>query len=59
MNGQQLVESRLNKGLEQKEAADLLGVSQPYLSLLESGKRKLTRKLAEKVFSSSKYPKID
>ena len=51
MNRQQLVESRLNKGLEQKEAAALLGVSQPYLSLLESGKRKLTRKFAEKVFN--------
>lgn len=51
MNRQQLVESRLNKGLEQKEAATLLGVSQPYLSLLESGKRKLTRKFAEKVFN--------
>ncbi|HMS43342.1 MAG TPA: helix-turn-helix transcriptional regulator, partial [Pyrinomonadaceae bacterium] len=50
MNQQELVESRLKKGLEQRQAAALLGVSQPYLSLLESGKRKLTQKFAEKVF---------
>lgn len=48
MNGFQLAQSRLNKGLEQQEAAEILGVSQSYLSLLESGKRKLNQKLAEK-----------
>jgi transcriptional regulator with XRE-family HTH domain len=49
MNGRQLTQSRLQRGLEQQEAAKMLGVSQPYLSLLESGKRKMPRKLAEKV----------
>ncbi len=49
MDGQQLAQSRLRKGLGQHEAAERLGVSQPYLSLLEGGKRKLTKKLAEKV----------
>lgn len=56
MNAQQLAESRLDKGLEQQKAAELLGVSQPYLSLLESGKRKLTRKLAEKVVKVYELP---
>ncbi len=46
MNGRQLAQSRLRKGSEQQEAAEKLGISQPYLSLLESGKRKLPRKLA-------------
>lgn len=48
MNGFQLAQNRLSKGLEQQEAAQILGVSQSYLSLLESGKRKLNQKLAEK-----------
>ena len=56
MKAQQLIESRLKKDLEQQKAAELLGVSQPYLSLLESGKRKLTRKLAEKVFKVYELP---
>ncbi len=56
MDEQQLIRSRINKGLEQQKAAELLGVSQPYLSLLESGKRKLTRKLAEKVFRVYELP---
>lgn len=49
MNGFQLAQNRLSQGLEQQEAAERLGVSQSYLSLLESGKRKLNQKLAEKV----------
>ena len=56
MNIQQLIENRLIKGLEQQKAAELLGVSQPYLSLLENGKRKLTRKLAEKVVKVYELP---
>lgn len=56
MNGQQLIQSRLRKGLEQQEAAERLGVSQPYLSLLESGKRKITPKLEEKVVKVFKLP---
>jgi transcriptional regulator with XRE-family HTH domain len=56
MKAQQLTESRLNKGLEQQKAAELLGVSQPYLSLLECGRRKLTRKLVEKVVKVYELP---
>lgn len=56
MNGQQLIQSRLRKGLEQQEAAERLRVSQPYLSLLESGKRKITPKLEEKVVKVFKLP---
>jgi transcriptional regulator with XRE-family HTH domain len=56
MNAQQIIGSRLNKNLEQQRAAKLLGVSQSYLSLLESGKRKLTRKLAEKVVRLYELP---
>ncbi len=56
MKAQRLTESRLKKDLEQQKAAELLGVSQPYLSLLESGKRKLTRKLAEKVVKVYELP---
>lgn len=48
MNGFQLAQNRLSKGLEQQEAAEILGVSQSYLSLIETGKRKLNQKLAEK-----------
>lgn len=59
MNINQLAQSRLRKGLEQQEAARLLGVSQPYLSLLESGKRKLTRKLAEKAVKVFDLPPSD
>ncbi|MGI8468580.1 MAG: helix-turn-helix transcriptional regulator, partial [Pyrinomonadaceae bacterium] len=39
---------QIEKQLRAKEAAERLDVSQPYLSLLESGKRNLTNKLAEK-----------
>ncbi|MEK7724311.1 MAG: helix-turn-helix transcriptional regulator [Acidobacteriota bacterium] len=56
MNGFQLAQSRLSKGLEQQEAAEILGVSQSYLSLLESGKRKLNQKLAEKVVKVFNLP---
>ena len=56
MNAKQITEIRLSKNLEQRIAAELLGVSQPYLSLLESGKRKLTRELAEKVVKVYELP---
>jgi transcriptional regulator with XRE-family HTH domain len=49
MNGFQLTQIRLLKGLEQQEAAEMLGISQSYLSLLENNQRKLSLKLAEKV----------
>lgn len=56
MNGRQLLQSRLKKGLEQQEAAAKLGVSQSYLSLLETGKRRLTRKLAERAVKVFEFP---
>jgi transcriptional regulator with XRE-family HTH domain len=49
MVGRQLLEGRQKKGWSQKKAAFRLGVSQPYLSLLERGERRLTEKLAHKV----------
>ena len=48
MSGEDLKEGRERKGLTQEEAADRLGVSQPYLSLLEKGARLMPEKLAHK-----------
>lgn len=48
MNGEQLLNARLGKKWEQLEAAEKLKVSQPYLSLLEAGKRPVTEKLARR-----------
>lgn len=48
MNARTLKEARSELGLTQKEAAARLGVSQPYLALLECGKRSLTPPLARK-----------
>jgi transcriptional regulator with XRE-family HTH domain len=48
MNGEQLIKERLSRNWEQQEAASRLKVSQPYLSLIEAGKRPLTEKLARR-----------
>jgi len=48
MNGQQLRSARKQKGWSQEQAAAKLGVSQAYLSLLESGARRVPEKLAVK-----------
>lgn len=48
MTGRELKEYRKNKGLTQERASRLLGVSQTYLSLLESDKRRLTERLKQK-----------
>lgn len=56
MNGKTIAKLRMENGLEQQEAARMLGVSQTYLSLLESGKRNVTAKLtakAVKLFNAS------
>jgi len=46
MNGEQLLKERLSRNWEQQDAAGKLKVSQPYLSLIEAGKRPVTEKLA-------------
>lgn len=46
MNGYDLRAARLAKGWNQVEAAGRLGVSQPYLTMLERGQRRLTPGLA-------------
>jgi len=48
MNANALKEARRERGLTQKKAAARLGVSQPYLALLECGKRPVTTPLARK-----------
>lgn len=64
MSGQDLRRARKEHGWTQKEAAARLGVSQPYLSLLEAGKRPVTRRLAYRLahgykLSSSSLPLAD
>jgi transcriptional regulator with XRE-family HTH domain len=49
MTGRELKEYRKNSRLTQEEAAAALGVSQTYLSLLESDKRRLTERLKKKL----------
>ncbi len=49
MTGQELKEYRKNSRLSQEESAKLLGVSQTYLSLLETNKRRVTERLKEKL----------
>ena len=56
MNGQQLLNARLNRNWEQFEAAEKLKVSQPYLSLLEAGKRPITEHLARRAVQVFKLP---
>ncbi|MBC7947107.1 MAG: helix-turn-helix transcriptional regulator, partial [Chitinophagaceae bacterium] len=49
ISGKQLLQARKKRNWEQVEAAERLGISQPYLSLLEKGKRPLTKSLANLV----------
>lgn len=49
MTGETLRAARLNSGLTQVEAAKRLGVSQSYLSMLESGSRPVSRRLLARV----------
>ena len=48
MTSRDLKAGRTTKGLKQTQAAARLGVSQPYLAMLESGVRRLTPKLARR-----------
>ncbi|HEY5885131.1 MAG TPA: helix-turn-helix transcriptional regulator, partial [Pyrinomonadaceae bacterium] len=61
MSGTDLQAGREQKGWTQKQAARKLGVSQPYLSLLEKGIRRVPEKLARKAttlygLSAAKLP---
>lgn len=53
MTGKQLKLAREQKGWTQKQAVSKLGVSQPYLSLLERGERPVPESLARK--AANKY----
>lgn len=48
MNGQELKEARLGKEWTQEEAAERLGVTQAYLSMMERGRREVPARLARK-----------
>jgi transcriptional regulator with XRE-family HTH domain len=48
MNGTDLRDGRERRGWSQQQAATRLGVSQPYLSLLEKGQRRVPERLARK-----------
>ncbi len=56
MRARDLKAERRRHGWGQAEAAGRLGVSQPYLAMLESGKRHLTPALARKVVAAYRLP---
>lgn len=56
MNFQDLKSARRAKGLSQVQAAPRLGVSQPYLAMLESGRRRLTPELARRAMKLYDLP---
>lgn len=47
-------EARLKKKLKQSELADMVGISQPYLSFIEDGKRTMDIFLAIKICTALK-----
>jgi transcriptional regulator with XRE-family HTH domain len=51
MNSREFREARLRKDWTQEEAAGRLGVTQPYLNLLENGKRRLTPRVVRRAVS--------
>ena len=56
MNPQELKEARLRRGWTQHQAAGRLGVTQPYLSMLEHGRRALPYSLARKAVEVLQAP---
>jgi transcriptional regulator with XRE-family HTH domain len=58
MSAEQLRTERLNRGLSQTEVARRLGVSQPYVAMLETGKRRLTRGVARKLASACHFSAV-
>lgn len=64
MNGEELREARLGKKWTQQQAAERLGVTQAYLSMLEHGRRVLPASLARKAVevlnaSPTLFPLLD
>ena len=56
MNGERLLKERLSRDWEQQATATKLKVSQPYLSLIETGKRPVTKKLARRAMRVFNLP---
>src|SRR5271165_1964032 len=56
MNAQELKLARRKRGWTQVKTAECLGVSQPYVALLEDGKRAVGSKLARKAVKALKLP---
>ena len=56
MNGEQLLKERLSRNWEQFETAARLKVSQPYLSLIEAGKRPVTKSVARRAINLFNLP---
>jgi transcriptional regulator with XRE-family HTH domain len=56
MSGNELKRARERRGWSQQQAARRLGVSQPYLSLLESGRRPVTARLAIRLVQALGLP---
>src|SRR5208283_3979843 len=56
MRTRDLKAERRRRGWGQMEAAERLDVSQPYLAMLENGKRQLTPALARKVVAAYGLP---
>jgi transcriptional regulator with XRE-family HTH domain len=56
MNSSQLLRARQNKNWEQIETAEKLGVSQSYLSLMETGKREITKRVSLRAIKVFGFP---
>lgn len=56
MNSSQLLQARQNKNWEQIETAEKLGVSQSYLSLMETGKREITKRVSLRAIKVFGFP---
>lgn len=49
MTPQELTKRREHVGLEQRELAEKVGITPAYLSMMESGKRRITEAMAERL----------
>lgn len=48
---------RAAKGLQQKELAELLGVTSSYISRIESGERPMSKKMIDKLVEKTSVPR--